>query len=311
MTANRVSTREPLSDDDAERPVSRSLPHLAQPARFTVAGIAVAVIGALLVGFVLQFAGLSQITQARDQQLALESLRFELANATAPVGQVGRDGKLLAEGTPVAILEIPSLDLHQVVLEGTASGTTLSGPGHRRDTPLPGQVGASVVYGRQSTYGAPFSAIASLSKGDRITATTGQGVAKYTVTNVRFTGDELPAAMKAGEGRLTLVSGAGLPFIPNTIVRVDAQLDTDLQESPGKVVGYAALNPSELTMEGEDSAWPLLVLGFILLFVTLALFTLSRRYWGRWQTWIVAIPVLLASGIFTAQQVATLLPNLI
>ena len=299
------------SEPDDDRAVSRSLPQLGEPGRLKAAGTASIVVGALLLGFVTQFAGISQISFARDQQLALDAFRFDLANATAPVGQVGPDGKLLSAGTPVALLEIPAIGVRDVVLEGTTSGTTLSGPGHRRDTPLPGQIGASVVYGRQTSYGAPFAGLASLSKGDAITATTGQGVAKYTVTDVRYTGDALPAAMKAGEGRLTLVSAAGLPFMPDSIIRVDAQLTSTPAESPGKVVGYPALAQNELTMQGDPSAWPLLLLGVIMLFATLALFTLSRRYWGRWQTWIVAVPVLLAFGTFTAQQVAILLPNII
>lgn len=305
----RSSRSVELPEDD--RPVSRSIPQLAEPARLRAAGTASIVIGALLLGFVAQFAGVSHLTEARDQQLSMDAFRYDLANATAPVGQVGRDGKLLAAGTPVAILEIPALSVRQVVLEGTSSKTTLSGPGHRRDTPLPGQAGASVIYGRQASYGAPFVALAQLSKGDAITATTGQGVARYTVTNVRFTGDPLPAPMASGDGRLTLVSGAGIPFAPNSIVRVDAKLTSSAQPGPGKVVGYAALPSEELTMEGDSSVWPLLVLGFILLFVSLALFTLSRRVWGRWQTWIVAVPVFLAVGGFTAQQVAILLPNVL
>jgi sortase A len=303
--------RAAFHNDDDERAVSRSIPQLGEPARLKAAGTASILVGALLLGFVVQFAGLSQISFARDQQLALDSLRFDLANATAPVGQVGADGKLLAIGTPVALLEIPAIGMRDVVVEGTTSGATLSGPGHRRDTPLPGQIGASVIYGRQASYGAPFGALSSLSKGDTITATTGQGVAKYTVTDVRFTGDALPAAMKSGEGRLTLVSAAGIPFLPDSIVRVDARLTSTPAESPGKVVGYPALNANELTMQGDASAWPLLVLGVVALFAAIGLFTLSRRFWGRWQTWIVAVPVVIAFGTFTAQQVAVLLPNIL
>ena len=47
-------------------------------------------------------------------------------------------GPIVPVGDPVALLTIPSIGLEQVVVEGTASGDTLVGPGHRRDTPLPG-----------------------------------------------------------------------------------------------------------------------------------------------------------------------------
>jgi len=300
----------PVATSDASA-VARSLPPLGEPARLRLAGTASVVIGALLLGFFVQYVGVSQLSYARDQSLAIEQFRYDLANATAPVGQVGPDSKLLEPGTPVALLEIPVIRVREVVLEGTTSSTTVSGPAHRRDTPLPGQAGASVVYGRQASYGAPFGNLSLLRKGDRIVATTGQGEATYRVTGVRYTGDSLPEPMEGGEGRLTLVSAAGVPYIPNTIIRVDARLTSEAQPSPGKVIGYAALDANELTMAGDTRGWPLLVLGLILLFVTLALFTVSRRFWGKWQTWIVAVPVLLTLGSFTAQQVAVLLPNVI
>ena len=296
-----------LPEDD--RPVSQSLPSLAEPEKLRFSGLVFIVVGALLLGFAVQFVGVSQISYARDQQLALQDFRYQLANATAPVGQVGQDGKLLPLGTPVAIVAAESIGLNEVVLEGTTSDITKSGPGHRRDTPLPGQAGASVIYGRQAAFGAPFASISKLAVGDAITATTGQGVATYTVTDVRYTGDPVPAGLETNEGRLTLVSASGTPFIPQTIVRVDATLTSQVQPTPDRVLTYAAISDSEVTMAGNGSAWPLVLLALILLLVAAAIFTISRRFWGVWQTWVVAIPVLVAIGLFAAQQVGTLLPN--
>ena len=39
------------------------------------------------------------------------------------------------------------------------------GPGHLSDTPLPGQMGTSVIFGRSVTYGAPFDAITGMQEG--------------------------------------------------------------------------------------------------------------------------------------------------
>jgi sortase A len=36
----------------------------------------------------------------------------------------------------------------------------------------------------------------------------------------------------------------------------------------------------------------------------------TERQWGRWQTWIVAVPVVLFVSLSIADQVACLLPNL-
>jgi len=288
----------------------RVLTTLKRPDRFRFGGSAVIVIGLLAVGFAAQFAGVSQVSATRDQQLALDSFRYDLANGTAPVGQIGDDGHLLALGTPVAILKIPALGLRDVVFEGTSSDVTVQGPGHRRDTPLPGQSGASVVYGRQASNGGPFGRIGTLHVGDSIDTTTGQGTSHYTVTDLRRTGDNVPPALASGAGRLTLVSAEGTPFLPDDIVRVDAKLTSQVLPTPQRYIGYAALTPEELTMAGNGSVWPYLLLGLILLFATIAVFALSTRFWGRWQTWVTAVPVLLAIGLFAARQTAILLPNL-
>ena len=83
----------------------------------------------------VQLLFLSSISQNRAQDLLYNEFRGELAGATAPVGPI------VPPGDPVALLTIPSIGLEQVVVEGTASGDLLVGPGHRRDTALPGQVG--------------------------------------------------------------------------------------------------------------------------------------------------------------------------
>ncbi len=96
---------------------------------------------------------LGGVSEARDQRLLYDRFRSELAAATAPVGPV------TPVGDPVALITIPRLDVQQVVVEGTASGDLLAGPGHMRTTVLPGQVGTSVVLGRAASYGAPFARI--------------------------------------------------------------------------------------------------------------------------------------------------------
>jgi sortase A len=289
---------------------SSPLPELTPAERFSVAGAAVGAIAIILLGFLVQFAGVSQLNELRSQQLSFNSFRSQLANATAPVGQLAADGTLVADGDPVAILRIPALGLSSTVLEGTSSTVTKTGPGLRRDSVLPGQSGSSVVYGRQSAYGGSFAGLGSLTVGDTITAVTGQGRSTYRVTAVRYPGDSLPAALTGTAGRLTLVSASGLPFFPSTVVRVDATLTSSAYATPNRVLGTSSLRTSELPMAGDPSGWPVLVLALAALCLALALFALSRRFWGVWQTWIVATPVLLALGCFAAGQAASFLPNL-
>jgi sortase (surface protein transpeptidase) len=256
--------------------------------------------------------GLSQVQNMRNQQVAFEGFRYELANGTAPVYAADQNSKLLAPGTPVALLKIPRIGVSAVVVEGTTSDITMLGPGHRRDTVLPGQEGVSVVYGRQFTYGAVFSQLSELKAGDKITVTTGQGESRFTVDGVRYDDDPLPDPPAPGEGRLTLVSATGgIPLVPTGIVRVDATMVDDAYLAPLTEFTYAALGAEEEAMKGEGRAWPLLALSLVALVVLVVVFSLLRRFWGRWQTWIVAVPVFVATGTFAATQIAILFPNVI
>jgi multisubunit Na+/H+ antiporter MnhB subunit len=63
-------------------------------------------------------------------------------------------------------------------------------------------------------------------------------------------------------------------------------------------------------MSGDPSAWiPLVFWAQALLLVAIGVVWLRNR-WGRWQTWVVSVPVLGFVGLGVAQQVAILLPNL-
>jgi len=288
-----------------------ALPHPAPAQRTRFVATVVTVVGALLLAVVLQAVLVSPLRAARDQHVAYDDFRYQLANGTAPVGQVGGDDHLLPLGTGVAIVRVPALGLDDVVLEGTTSGVMVSGPGHRRDTVLPGQAGASVLMGRQAAYGGPFGGIAALAVGDVITTVTGQGEATYRVSGVRRSGDPLPPVLAPGAGRLTLVSATGGRLLPDDVVRVDADLVSEPFATPQQVLSYAELPADETAYAGDGSAWPWLVICLGALAVVVLLTVLLRRWWGRSQAWVVGVPLVLLCGVLAAHQVMVLLPNLL
>ena len=98
----------------------------------------------------------------------------------------------------MAYLEIPAHRPAAGVGSGTTSGVLFDGPGHRRDTPLPGQQGTSLIMGRRAAFGGPFAGIDDLEKGDRIRVTTGQGAFDFDVIGVRHEGDPTPPLPRAG-----------------------------------------------------------------------------------------------------------------
>ncbi|MFJ9345467.1 sortase [Streptomyces sp. NPDC101237] len=268
-------------------------------------------LAALLLGITAQLLVVSGAQQHAAQHADFDQLREQLALGTAPVAQTGQDGKLLAPGTPLALVRIPKLGLSQVVLEGTDSSVLTDGPGHRRDTPMPGQAGTSVVMGRAAAYGGPFGRLAELTSGDTFTVITGQGKADYQVIDVRRAGDPAPTALAAGRGRLVLITATGPRFAPSGILRVDADLVSKAFQTPPAVIRAGTLPASEEPLARPSGVpWPLVMwLQALLLTAVAAVWAWHR--WGRHQTWIAFAPVVAVLGLQVATRSTELLPNLL
>jgi LPXTG-site transpeptidase (sortase) family protein len=224
------------------------------------------------------------------------------------VGQSGPLGGLLDVGTPIALLDVPSAHIHEVVVEGTTPDALTAGPGHSRSTPFPGQPGTSVILGRRGTFGGPFKHLARLEPGTVIHVTTAQGKSDYLVTGVRRSGDPLPPAVQPGKGRLVLVTADGSPLAPSGVLYVDADLTSPSFPSPPRA--QAAVGPSERPLGTDHNAALSLVLWLQVMIAIAAAATWSWYRWGRFQTWIVFVPLILFASIETAGQFLRLLPNL-
>ena len=140
--------------------------------------------------------------------------------------------------------------------------------------------------------------------------TTGQGEQQFTVLDVRRAGDPLPPALGAGQGRLVLITADGTPYIPDGVLRVDAQLTSPVQPGPGVALSAGDLSPAEQPMQGDPAAWIGVVLwGQAVLIAVLAM-TWCRMRWGGWQTWVIGVPILGFLGLALANQILQLMPNL-
>jgi sortase A len=146
--------------------------------------------------------------------------------------------------------------------------------------------------------------------GDYFTVTTGQGVATYKVLDLRRAGDPAPAPLAAGQGRLILVTADGPPLAPSGVLYVDADLTSTPRAAPAMVISASELGPSEQVLGTDSEAWVPVVLWGALLLAVAGLLAWTGRRWGRWQTWIVAVPVVCFLTLSIADQVARLLPNL-
>ncbi len=258
------------------------------------------------------YAGIvSSLEHAIAQDRLHQTLTDELAAGTAPVSEGDFNDVLLPDGAPVAQLTIPQIGLDQTIAEGTDSSVLALGPGHRRDSSLPGQVGVSVVMGRQTAFGGPFGRIEELAPGDRFTVVTGQGTQTFEVIGTFYGGDATPAPTKAGESRLMLETARGPWFMPKGVARVVAELVSDPQPRGPRYTTFASLPTAQKEMKGDTSrAWALVFALQLLLVVVVAAVITHRRIGAR-QAWAVFVPVGLLAFLIVADQAVRLLPNLL
>jgi sortase A len=264
-------------------------------------------LSALAAWFLAYALGLSGFQEHSTQHGLYATLRSELAQATAPLG-----GRIKA-GAPVAVLRVPQAGINDVVVEGTTSGILETGPGLEADTPLPGQLGVTVILGRQTMFGGPFRHLNALKRGDVFDATTGQGTFEYRVIDVRYPGDPLPPPPAAGKGRMVLVTTTGGGWrgagSPDQFLYIDASLISKPVATPPGMP--TALPKNQQPMQGDKNVLMPLVLWLQLMLAMVLGLVWVRSRWDHWQTWLVAVPALLAVLWVVSEVAFQLLPNLI
>jgi LPXTG-site transpeptidase (sortase) family protein len=303
----REREREMRAPRGAHRVDADGSPEGAQPRSkitradvLAVAGRGLTALALLVLGLVVHLAVVTRLEQGRDQRDLFRAFRTPLGYGEAPIGGA------IPVGTEVAVLEIPRLDLRQVVVEGTTSGQLRKGPGHLRNSPLPGQAGNVVIAGRRLAYGGPFLHLDRLRRGDVIRATTGQGRASYEVTGTRLVKpDQTDVVGLTGDNRLTLVTSDPVLFAARRLVAT-AALRTAPKPAPRGRVG--AVTPTELGMQGEPGAVTPFLIWSELLLVTAVVTAWLYRRWSRWTTWLVTTPVLLLLLLLVYDSFVPLLP---
>ena len=257
----------------------------------------------LIVAFALFLFVASGLIAQRDQVVLERTMRDQLARAVAPIG-----GNIRV-GSPVAVLEIPALDIRQIVAEGSTPEVTKSGAGHVRATPMPGQPGNSVVMARRSTFGAPFRHIDSLIKGDIIRVVTGQGRSQYRVTGVERVpaGDPSLFATSSRAGVLSLVT-ADDALTPSGYSVTRARLVTPAFQSTRHA---RTISATETGLVGQGGGLTALAVALLLLALIGAGTTWLFLSWRPWSAYLVAAPVILA-GIWLVSNLASgILPSTI
>jgi len=271
----------------------------AQPDKDATAhgiGVGLILLGVFLFGFLAYLFGISGIQEARAQSNAYATLRALLGQQLAPLAAT-------TPGAPVAILNIPAIGIkNMVVVEGTSPENLELGPGHLRNTPLPGEFGVAEIFGRRATFGAPFSRLGELHRGDKVKIITGQGTSSYTVI---AKGDSSHLVKDPAPNRLLLLTACSAT-VPSSYCYFDAELTSAAQPDPG---GRPLITAAETPLSGDTSILVLtMVWGLALVIISVA-GTVAAARWSPWLAYLAAAPLALAVLWNLYQSLAALLPN--
>jgi sortase A len=288
------------SEPDGDGPGGLTIRLPAIPVR-KVAGLALTGIGLLIVLFLVYLYALTPVTHTRGQQALAQQIQGSARYDFSLV-----HGQLPAEGKAVAVVEIPSIGVHQVVAYGTTAADLMNGPGLMPGTALPGTPGNAVIAGRRVTFGGPFGALGNLHHGQVVRVVDGLGTFDYQVTRVfTVTAGQRDVITPTASNVLTLVtSDSNLVTSGRLVVRAKLR---------GAAILVTSINPAvpqaETGLAGDAAAGGLAMMWSFL--TVIALVTAGLVAWRTRRTWLVylvAAPVVLAFGLFACQSVARALP---
>jgi sortase A len=143
----------------------------------------------------------AQTSTRTIQQPASSPLPAQAEADRARAESFGIDG---LAGSPLARIEISSIGLAAMIMEGVDGRTLRHAVGHIPGTPLPGQQGNVAIAGHRDTF---FRGLRNIRKDDEITLTTLNGTYRYRVDSTRVVAPEHTEVLDdSGEAILTLVT---------------------------------------------------------------------------------------------------------
>ncbi len=146
-------------------------------------------------------------------------------------------------GDAVARLRIPALGVGEIVVNGTDRGSLKRGPGRYLGSAMPGEGKLVYIAGHRTTYGAPFSRIDRLHKGDRVSLELPYATIEYAITGSRVVPASQTSVLKS-KGYEQLVLQACHPRF----------------FASHRYLAYA--KPIRITPRGSDHATPYGALGY-------------------------------------------------
>ena len=275
-------------------------------------------IGAIILLFVVWQLWGTAITQHHSQAQLKNQFQAKVGKVEAkPAFQLVPATTKIADppqGTVMAQIQIPKIDLSQYVVSGTDEDDLAKGPGHYLGTAMPGQAGNVAIAGHRTTHGAPFNRLAELAIGDPIYLTTLSGQRLTYIVSavpVAVSPSDVTVLNDFGDNRLTLTTCNPEYSAIQRLIVVAAYLPPGA--SHPQPIARGAGTPYHLAPAAE-SGWNTSLLPLVLLFAGLlvAIGLLNRRLsliYGREGRWLILGPIWIALLLALFQTLTSFLPS--
>jgi len=226
----------------------------------------------------------------------------------------------LEVGDASYVMQIPSLGLNEVVVEGASADELRGGPGRRLDSMVPGEDGNTVIQGTSTRFGGSLGSLDDVVAGKSIfLRSRAEEVFKYKVTKVRTVKDGDNGYLEAaGPDRLTIVTSAQGPLsgsrlvvtaIPDADASEEAMAEAAASDDGGDPVKEPPTGPEQVfDVRGAGTA-VLLLCGIGLLVVGLAGASGLRRRYRASTVAVVAGSSVALGVVLILFNVAALLPT--
>jgi sortase A len=269
---------------------------------------ALTVMGLLSLAFGLFQARIGDISERRSQR-ALRASLTEMLNSGAGLGRDAKGNSTpIMTGTAVALLDIPRIDLHKVVVEGASAESLKKGPGVISSSVLPGQPGQTIVVGRRTTFGAPFRHLDVLAAGDEIQATTPFGKFNYKVSETHTVGVGSSTTFNPTKDSLLTLVTSDPPYVGGSALVVAATLQGQASSfpDPNRV---SSSDAGRVALVGNAGSEPGAAIAGVLLLAALIVTEKLYRRWRRWPTYLLTTPVILALLFAWMENLTSLFPS--
>ena len=275
-------------------------------------------IGVIILLFVVWQLWGTAITQHHSQAQLKNQFQAKVGKVEAkPAFQLVPSTTKIADppqGTVMAQIQIPKIDLSQYVVSGTDEDDLAKGPGHYLGTAMPGQAGNVAIAGHRTTHGAPFNRLAELAVGDPIYLTTLSGQRLTYIVSavpVAVSPSDVTVLNDFGDNRLTLTTCNPEYSAIQRLIVVAAYLPPGATHPEPIAKGTGT--PYHLA-PAAVSGWNASLLPLVLLFAGLlvAIGLLNRRLshiYGREGRWLILGPVWVALLLVLFQTLTSFLPS--